>query len=45
MTTAREIMTPDATCIGADDNILDAAKRQRSTSEGHAHRPRHRDAA
>lgn len=27
MTTAREIMTPDATCIGADDSILDAAKK------------------
>ncbi|GAA3384018.1 CBS domain-containing protein [Streptomyces racemochromogenes] len=27
MTTAREIMTPDATCVGADDSILDAAKK------------------
>lgn len=25
VTTAREIMTPDATCIGADDSILDEA--------------------
>ncbi|MFD7229123.1 CBS domain-containing protein [Streptomyces sp. NPDC059881] len=27
MTTAREIMTPDATCIGAGDSVLDAAKK------------------
>ncbi|MEU3302009.1 CBS domain-containing protein [Streptomyces sp. NPDC006678] len=27
MTIAREIMTPDATCIGAGDSVLDAAKK------------------
>ncbi|MFF0549684.1 CBS domain-containing protein [Streptomyces sp. NPDC004311] len=27
MATAREIMTPDATCIGANDSVLDAAKK------------------
>ncbi|OKJ64985.1 histidine kinase [Streptomyces sp. CB02009] len=27
MTTAREIKTPDVTCLGADDSILDAAKK------------------
>ncbi|MGW8951933.1 CBS domain-containing protein [Streptomyces sp. NPDC055709] len=27
MTIAREIMTPDATCIGAEDSVLDAAKK------------------
>jgi CBS domain-containing protein len=26
MTTAREIMTPDATCVGKSDTVLDAAK-------------------
>ncbi|MFD0353367.1 CBS domain-containing protein [Streptomyces sp. NPDC127110] len=34
MTTAREIMTPDATCIGADDSILDAAKKMTSLGVG-----------
>ncbi|MFF8413958.1 CBS domain-containing protein [Streptomyces omiyaensis] len=34
MTTAREIMTPDATCIGADDSILDAAKKMASLGVG-----------
>ncbi|MCT4353911.1 CBS domain-containing protein [Streptomyces sp. Je 1-79] len=27
MTTAREIMTADATCIGADETVLEAAKK------------------
>jgi CBS domain-containing protein len=26
MTTAREIMTPDATCVGESDTVLDAAR-------------------
>ncbi|MFE9931172.1 CBS domain-containing protein [Streptomyces sp. NPDC005533] len=34
MTTAREIMTPDATCIGADDSILDAAKKMTDLGVG-----------
>ncbi|GGY80848.1 CBS domain-containing protein [Streptomyces omiyaensis] len=34
MTTAREIMTPDATCIGAADSILDAAKKMASLGVG-----------
>lgn len=27
MTTAREIMTPDVTCIGEDDTLVEAARR------------------
>ncbi|EFL13744.1 CBS domain-containing protein [Streptomyces sp. C] len=34
MTTAREIMTPDATCVGADDSILDAAKKMADLGVG-----------
>ncbi|MFF8513080.1 CBS domain-containing protein [Streptomyces sp. NPDC015492] len=34
MTTAREIMTPDATCIGAADSILDAAKQMTDLGVG-----------
>ncbi|MET9634975.1 CBS domain-containing protein [Streptomyces virginiae] len=34
MTTAREIMTPDATCIGADDSMLDAAKKMTDLGVG-----------
>ncbi|MER5204142.1 CBS domain-containing protein [Streptomyces sp. NPDC002825] len=34
MTTAREIMTPDATCIGAGDSILDAAKKMTDLGVG-----------
>ncbi|WP_185899170.1 CBS domain-containing protein [Streptomyces sp. WAC07061] len=34
MTTAREIMTPDATCVGADDSILDAAKKMTDLGVG-----------
>ncbi|GAA0318197.1 CBS domain-containing protein [Streptomyces polychromogenes] len=34
MTTAREIMTPDATCIGADDSILEAAKKMTALGVG-----------
>ncbi|WP_206436485.1 CBS domain-containing protein [Streptomyces sp. W1SF4] len=34
MTTAREIMTPDATCVGADDSILDAAKKMTGLGVG-----------
>ncbi len=34
MTTAREIMTPDATCIGAEDSILEAAKKMTDLGVG-----------
>ncbi|MEU2494236.1 CBS domain-containing protein [Streptomyces sp. NPDC007883] len=34
MTTAREIMTPDATCIGANESVLDAAKRMTDLGVG-----------
>ncbi|MFF0474828.1 CBS domain-containing protein [Streptomyces sp. NPDC004284] len=34
MTSAREIMTPDATCIGADDSVLDAAKKMTDLGVG-----------
>ncbi|WP_369149106.1 CBS domain-containing protein [Streptomyces sp. R44] len=34
MTTAREIMTPDATCIGAGDSILNAAKKMTDLGVG-----------
>lgn len=34
MTTAREIMTPDATCIGANDSVLDAAHRMAELGVG-----------
>lgn len=27
MTTAREIMTPDVTCLGEDDTLVEAARR------------------
>ncbi|MFJ9643777.1 MULTISPECIES: CBS domain-containing protein [unclassified Streptomyces] len=34
MTTARDIMTPDATCIGANDTIMEAAKRMTDLGVG-----------
>ncbi|MFF5445626.1 CBS domain-containing protein [Streptomyces sp. NPDC012888] len=34
MTTAREIMTPDATCIGAEDTVLEAAKKMTELGVG-----------
>ncbi|MFE2236435.1 CBS domain-containing protein [Streptomyces sp. NPDC059442] len=34
MPTAREIMTPDATCIGAQDSVLDAAKKMTDMGVG-----------
>ncbi|WP_030294794.1 CBS domain-containing protein [Streptomyces katrae] len=34
MTTAREIMTPDATCIGAQETVLEAAKKMASHGVG-----------
>ncbi|MFE7779416.1 CBS domain-containing protein [Streptomyces sp. NPDC057445] len=34
MTTAREIMTPDTTCIGADDSVLAAAKKMTELGVG-----------
>ncbi|MET9622306.1 CBS domain-containing protein [Streptomyces sp. NPDC006464] len=34
MPTAREIMTPDATCIGAKDSVLDAAKKMTEMGVG-----------
>ncbi|MEU2392604.1 CBS domain-containing protein [Streptomyces sp. NPDC007369] len=34
MTTAREIMTPDATCIGAQETVLDAAKKMTELGVG-----------
>ncbi|MFF8414125.1 CBS domain-containing protein [Streptomyces omiyaensis] len=34
MTTAREIMTPDATCVGAQDSVLDAAKKMTDMGVG-----------
>ncbi|NXY95432.1 CBS domain-containing protein [Streptomyces sp. BR123] len=34
MTTAREIMTPGATCIGAEDSVLDAAKKMTDLGVG-----------
>ncbi|MFC9817014.1 CBS domain-containing protein [Streptomyces virginiae] len=34
MPTAREIMTPDATCIGAQDSVLEAAKKMTSMGVG-----------
>ncbi|MEU5984411.1 CBS domain-containing protein [Streptomyces sp. NPDC047434] len=34
MPTAREIMTPDATCIGAQDSVLDAAKKMTEMGVG-----------
>ncbi|GGT32180.1 hypothetical protein GCM10010271_40280 [Streptomyces kurssanovii] len=34
MTTAREIMTPDATCIGAKETALDAAKKMTELGVG-----------
>jgi CBS domain-containing protein len=34
MTTAREIMHPDATCIGASQTLLDAARKMRDLGVG-----------
>ncbi|MFF0549646.1 CBS domain-containing protein [Streptomyces sp. NPDC004311] len=34
MTTAREIMTPDATCIGANETALDAARKMTELGVG-----------
>ncbi|MFC9246160.1 CBS domain-containing protein [Streptomyces sp. NPDC057136] len=34
MTTAREIMTPDATCVGANDSVLVAAHRMAELGVG-----------
>ncbi|MFJ8077096.1 CBS domain-containing protein [Streptomyces sp. NPDC096176] len=34
MTTAREIMTPDATCIGANETALEAAKKMTELGVG-----------
>ncbi|MFJ3963228.1 CBS domain-containing protein [Streptomyces sp. NPDC090036] len=34
MTTAREIMTPDATCIGANETVLEAAKKMTELGVG-----------
>ncbi|RSM72474.1 CBS domain-containing protein [Amycolatopsis sp. WAC 01375] len=34
MTTAREIMTADATCVSASDTVLDAAKKMAAESVG-----------
>ncbi|MFE1232311.1 CBS domain-containing protein [Streptomyces sp. NPDC058745] len=34
MPTAREIMTPDATCIGVQDSVLDAAKKMTDMGVG-----------
>ncbi|CAL9343749.1 Hypoxic response protein 1 [Streptomyces sp. enrichment culture] len=34
MTTAREIMTPDATCIGAEESVLEAARKMTELGVG-----------
>ncbi|MFJ3966495.1 CBS domain-containing protein [Streptomyces sp. NPDC090036] len=34
MTTAREIMTPDATCVGAQETVLEAAKKMAAHEVG-----------
>ncbi|AQT70732.1 MULTISPECIES: CBS domain-containing protein [Streptomyces] len=34
MTTAREIMTPDATCVDAQENMLEAAKKMAAHGVG-----------
>ena len=34
MTTAREIMTGDASCVGAEDTLADAARRMRDLDVG-----------
>jgi CBS domain-containing protein len=34
MTTARDIMTPDAECAHADDTLVDAARRMRDLGVG-----------
>lgn len=34
MTTAREIMTPDCTCVAADDNMLTAAQKMAQLDVG-----------
>lgn len=34
MTTARDIMTPDATCVRADETLVDAARRMRDLDVG-----------
>ena len=34
MTTAREIMTPNATCIGENDTVLEAARRMAALGVG-----------
>ncbi|MGW7434658.1 CBS domain-containing protein [Streptomyces sp. NPDC054849] len=34
MTTAREIMTPDATCVGAQETVLEAAKKMAAQGVG-----------
>ena len=34
MTTARDIMTPDATCAGADETLVEAARKMRDLDVG-----------
>ncbi|MFJ9789673.1 CBS domain-containing protein [Streptomyces globosus] len=34
MTTAREIMTPDATCVGAEESVLEAARKMTELGVG-----------
>jgi CBS domain-containing protein len=34
MPTAREIMTPDATCVGVDENMFDAARKMADLDVG-----------
>ena len=34
MTTAREVMTGDATCVGAEDTLADAARKMRDLDVG-----------
>ncbi|GAA1579938.1 MULTISPECIES: CBS domain-containing protein [Streptomyces] len=34
MTTAREIMTPDATCVGAEESVLEAARKMTELAVG-----------
>ena len=34
MATARDIMTPDATCAGADETVVDAARKMRDLGVG-----------
>ncbi|MFJ7260559.1 CBS domain-containing protein [Streptomyces globosus] len=34
MTTAREIMTPDATCVGAEESVVEAARKMTELGVG-----------